>query len=150
MGKKKIVTKSKEELLKERKKVESSVKEDLNLDTAARIKEGKIHLTCSYNNIIMTLTDTAGNALFWTSAGKLGFKGTKKGTSFAASKVAEAVAYAVKKAKIKKLDVVVKGIGAGRVSALKGLAANGLNIVSIKDITPIPHNGCRARKPRRV
>jgi small subunit ribosomal protein S11 len=99
--------------------------------------------------MIMTLTDLEGNTLFWSSAGKLGFKGTKKGTSFAASKVAEAISYAVKKAKIKEVKVVVEGIGAGRVSALKSLAANGLNITSIKDTTSIPHNGCRARGPRR-
>lgn len=150
MGKKHIVTKSKEELLKERQKVESSVKEEVNLKTSARVREGRICLSCSYNNIIMTLTDSEGNTLFWTSAGKLGFKGTKKGTSFAATKVAEAMAYAVQKAKIKKVKVVVEGIGAGRVSALKGLAAKGLNIESIKDITSIPHNGCRPKKARRL
>jgi small subunit ribosomal protein S11 len=148
MGKKKIVTKSKEELLKERKKVESSVNKDINL-SSSRVRKGRICLSCSYNNMIMTLTDLEGNTLFWSSAGKLGFKGTKKGTSFAASKVAEAISYAVKKAKIKEVKVVVEGIGAGRVSALKSLAANGLNITSIKDTTSIPHNGCRARGPRR-
>ncbi len=150
MGKKHIVKKSKKELLKERKKVESSVKKEIKIDSSSRLKKGKIFLSCSYNNIIMTLTDLGGDTLFWSSAGKLGFKGTKKGTSFAASKVAEAMSYAVKKAKIKEVKVVVEGIGAGRVSALKALAANGLNITSIRDKTSIPHNGCRARKPRRV
>ncbi len=150
MGKKHVVTKSKEELLKERQKVDSSLSQEINLRTSARIREGRIYLSCSYNNIIMTLTDSDGNVLFWSSAGKIGFKGTKKGTSFAASKVAEAMTNTIEKAKIKKVKVFVKGIGAGRVSALKTLAAKGLNIVSIKDTTSMPHNGCRPKKARRL
>ena len=150
MGKKHVVTKSKEELLKERDKVESSISKDINLNLSTRLKEGNIYLSCSYNNIIMTLTNPDGGVLFWSSAGKIGFKGAKKGTSFAASKVAESMILAVEKAKMKKLKIFVKGIGAGRVSALKSLAAKGLNIVSVKDTTSIPHNGCKPKKPRRL
>ena len=150
MGKKHVVVKSKEELLKERDKVESSINKAVNLNLSTRLKEGCIYLSCSYNNLIMTLTNPNGDALFWTSAGKLGFKGAKKGTSFAASKVAEAMAFAIEKAKIKKLKIFVKGIGAGRVSALRSLAAKGLNIISVKDTTSIPHNGCRPKKARRL
>jgi len=150
MGKKHVVVKSKEELLKERDKIESSMKKEINLNLSTRLKEGRIYLSCSYNNIIMTLANPDGNVLFWSSAGKLGFKGAKKGTSFAASKVAEAMALAIEKAKIKTLKIFVKGIGAGRVSALRSLAAQGLNIISVKDTTSIPHNGCRPKKPRRL
>jgi small subunit ribosomal protein S11 len=88
--------------------------------------------------------------LCWRSAGSIGFKGTKKGTPFAASKVAEAVAEVLKKMNIERAQVFVKGIGSGRDSAVRSLAARGIDIVSIKDITPIPHNGCRPRKVRRV
>jgi len=150
MGKKHVVTKSKEELLKERDKVESSLSKEVNLNLSTRLKEGNIYLSCSYNNIIMTLTNPDGGVLFWSSAGKIGFKGAKKGTSFAASKVAESMVFAIEKAKIKKLKLFVKGIGAGRVSALKSLAAKGLNIVSVKDTTSMPHNGCKPKKPRRL
>ena len=150
MGKKHVVTKTKEELLKERDKVESSLKKEVNLNLSTRLKEGNVYLSCSYNNIIMTLANPDGGVLFWSSAGKIGFKGAKKGTSFAASKVAESMIFAIEKAKIKKLKIFVKGIGAGRVSALKSLAAKGLNIVSVKDTTSIPHNGCKPKKPRRL
>jgi len=150
MGKKHVVTKSKEELLKERDKVESSLSKEVNLNLSTRLKEGNVYLSCSYNNIIMTLTNPDGGVLFWSSAGKIGFKGAKKGTSFAASKVAESMVFAIEKAKIKKLKLFVKGIGAGRVSALKSLAAKGLNIVSVKDTTSMPHNGCKPKKPRRL
>ena len=150
MGKKHVVTKSKEELLKERDKVESSLSKEVNLNLSTRLKEGNVYLSCSYNNIIMTLANPDGGVLFWSSAGKIGFKGAKKGTSFAASKVAESMIFAIEKAKIKKLKIFVKGIGAGRVSALKSLAAKGLNIVSVKDTTSMPHNGCKPKKPRRL
>lgn len=86
----------------------------------------------------------------WKSAGSIGFKGTKKATSFAASRVAEAIANVSKKLGIEKIHIFVKGIGSGRESAVRSLAAHGLDIVSIKDVTPIPHNGCRPKKVRRV
>jgi small subunit ribosomal protein S11 len=150
MGKKRVVTKTKEELLKERDKVEAAVKKEFAVKTSQKVREGRIYVFSSYNNTLLTLTDAKGNALYWTSAGRIGFKGTKKGTPFAASKVAEAMAYAANKMKIKRVKIFVKGIGSGRDSAIRSLAARDMEIISIKDVTPIPHNGCRPKKPRRV
>jgi len=150
MGKKRIIAKTKEELIKEREKVDSKVQKEVKLKIPQKVSEGKVYILSSYNNTLMTLTDIQGNVLFWTSAGSIGFKGTKKGTPFAASKTAEAMAQAVKKIGVEKVAVLVKGIGSGRESAIRSLAGRGLDIVSIKDITPIPHNGCRPPKVRRV
>jgi len=150
MGKKRIVTKTKEELLKEREKVEAAVKKEIKMKVSQKIKEAKVYISSSYNNTIITLTDPQGNVLYWTSAGAVGFKGTKKATPFAASKVAEAFSQAAKKLGVEKVQVMVKGIGSGRESAIRSLAARGLELVSIKDVTPIPHNGCRPPKVRRV
>ncbi len=150
MGKKRIITKTEEELLKEREKVEEKTKKEIEIEVPQKIKEGKIYISSSYNNTIITLTDLAGNVLYWTSAGRIGFKGTKKGTPFAASKVAESMAQVAKKLGIKKIQVLVKGIGSGRESAIRSLAARDLDMISIKDVTPIPHNGCRPPKVRRV
>ena len=151
MGKKRIIQKSEEELLKEREKIETAVKKEAKVEVLpGKINEGKIYITSSYNNTIITLTDLKGNVLAWTSAGTIGFKGTKKATPFAASKVAEAISQAIKKLGIQKLAVFVKGIGSGRESAIRSLAARDLDIVSITDVTPVPHNGCRPPKVRRV
>ena len=151
MGKKRIIQKSEEELLKEREKIEGALKKEAKVKAPSReINEGKIYITSSYNNTIITLTDLKGNVLAWTSAGTIGFKGTKKATPFAASKVAEAISQAIKKLGIQKLAVFVKGIGSGRESAIRSLAARDLDIVSITDVTPVPHNGCRPPKVRRV
>jgi small subunit ribosomal protein S11 len=150
MGKKRIIQKTEEELLKEKEKIETEAKKEIKIETPQRVKEGKVYIFSSYNNTILTLTDSGGNVLYWTSAGRLGFKGTKKSTPFAASKVAEAMVQAIKKLGIKSCQVLVKGIGSGRESAIRSLASRGLDIVSIKDITPIPHDGCRPPKVRRV
>ena len=150
MGKKRIVTKTEEELLKEREKVEAAVKRKVKVEVPQKIKEGKVYISASYNNTIITLTDPQGDVLTWTSAGNIGFKGTKKATPFAASKVAEALAQTAKKLGVEKVEVLVKGIGSGRESAIRSLASRGLDITSIKDVTPIPHNGCRPPKARRV
>jgi small subunit ribosomal protein S11 len=149
MGKKRIITKTEEELLKEREKVEAKVKKEIK-ETPKKIREGRIYISSSYNNTIITLTDSKGNVLHWTSAGSIGFKGAKKATPFAASKVAEAISQVIKKLGIEKLAIFVKGIGSGRESAIRSFAARGLEIVSIADITPVPHNGCRPPKVRRV
>ncbi len=150
MGKKRIIAKTEEELLKETEKVEAGMKKELKVKTSAKTKEGKIYISSSYNNTIITLSDAQGNVLTWKSAGAIGFKGTKKATPFAASRVAEAICLAAQKIGIDKVAVFVKGIGSGRDSAIRSLANHGLEIVSIADITPIPHNGCRPRKVRRV
>jgi len=150
MGKKRVVAKTKEELLKERDKIEAAVKKEIRLKVPQKVKEGRIYIYSSYNNTLLTLTNENGDALYATSAGRIGFKGAKKGTPFAASKTAEAMFQAVEKLKINKVKVFVKGVGSGRDSAIRSLAARGLDIISIKDITPVPHNGCRPKKPRRV
>jgi len=150
MGKKKVIKKTKEETLKERDEVEKKVKDSTETQKSSRrIKEAKAYISSSYNNTIITLTDMGGDVLGWKSAGSIGFKGTKKGTSFAASKVAEAITNICDKTGIKKIHVVVRGIGSGRDSALRSLTTHGLKIISIKDITPIPHNGCRPPKPKK-
>ena len=149
MGKKHVIETNQEELIKEGEKVEASVKKEAKVKTVG-VQEGKIYVSSSYNNTIITLANARGQVLAWKSAGSVGFKGTKKSTSFAASRVAEAVANICKKIGVEKVEVLVRGIGAGRESSIRTLVAQGLNIISIKDITPVPHNGCRPRKTRRV
>ena len=149
MGKKKIIEKTKEELFAEKEKLEQAMKKDVKVKSK-RFREGKVYISCSYNNTIITLADTEGDVLGWATAGNIGFKGSKKATPFAASKVAEVLTQKAQKVGIEKIKVFVKGIGGGRDSAIKSLAARGLDIISIKDVTPIPHNGCRPKKPRRV
>ena len=150
MGKKRIVTKTEKELLEEREKVEQALKKEIKVEPSKKIKEGKVYISSSYNNTICTLTDLQGKTLAWISAGNIGFKGTKKATPFAASKVAEGLVQKAKKLGVEKVEVLVKGIGSGRESAIRSLASRGLDIISLKDITPIPHNGCRPPKVRRV
>jgi len=149
MGKKHVVTQNQEELIKEGEKIEAKVQKEAK-ETSLRLKEGRIYIFSSYNNTIITLSDPKGDVLHWKSAGQLGFKGSKKSTPFAASKVAEAVVQVAKKMSIEKISVFVRGIGSGRESALRSVAAHGLEIISIKDVTPVPHNGCRPPKVRRV
>ncbi len=116
-----------------------------------RVDEGFAVISASFNNTIVTLTDLKGNVLAWSSSGSLGFKGAKKSTPFASQLVAEDAANKAKERYgLHRIDVRVKGPGAGREAAIRALQASGLNISSIKDITPIPHNGCRPRKRRRV
>ena len=151
MGKKHIIEADQEELIKEQEKVEQKVGKEAKIkSTISGVKEGKIYVSSSYNNTMLTLTNSKGQVLAWKSAGSVGFKGTKKATSFAASKVAEALANTCKKLGIEKMEVLVRGVGAGRESAVRTLVAQGLNIISIRDVTPIPHNGCRPKKTRRV
>lgn len=150
MGKKHIIEANQEELIKEQEKVEQKVGKDSKVKQSVRVQEGRIYVSSSYNNTIMTLTNSKGQVLAFKSAGSVGFKGTKKSTSFAASKVAEALVNICKKLGIERVEVLVRGIGAGRESAVRTLVTQGLNIVAIKDVTPIPHNGCRPKKTRRV
>ena len=114
------------------------------------IKKGRAYINASYNNTIITITDSNGNVLSWSSAGLNGFKGPKKATPYAAEIIARDAVTKAKGYGIEEVDVFVKGVGAGREGAVRGLHSNGLNVSAIKDITPIPHNGCRARKARRV
>jgi len=114
------------------------------------INEGVAHIKSSFNNTIVSLTDTAGNVISWASAGELGFKGSRKSTPFAAQQAAETAAKAAMEHGLKKVSVEVKGPGPGREAAIRALAACGLEITSISDVTSVPHNGCRPPKRRRV
>ena len=114
------------------------------------IEHGAAHIKSTFNNSIVTLTDAAGNALSWSSAGALGFRGSRKSTPFAAGQVAETAAKAAMEHGLKSIEVYVKGPGAGREAAIRSLQAAGLEVTLIKDVTPIPHNGCRPPKRRRV
>jgi small subunit ribosomal protein S11 len=111
---------------------------------------GIARIKATFNNVIITLTDSYGNTISWASSGKMGFKGSKKNTPFAAQVAAENVAKAAYDLGLRKVDVLVKGPGSGREAAVRSLQTAGLEILSIKDITPIPHNGCRPPKRRRV
>jgi len=151
MGKKHVIQTSQEEAIKEQEKIDKTANKEIKVkQNVAGVQEGKVYVSSSYNNTILTLTNSKGQVLAWKSAGAVGFKGTKKATSFAASRVAETIANVCKKLGIEKIEVLIKGIGAGRESAVRSLVTQGLNVVSIKDVTPIPHNGCRPRKVRRV
>lgn len=148
MGKKRIIKQSEEELLKQ--KGSGEIKKEVKVATVSKTNEGRLYIASSYNNTVITLTDPKGDVLGWATAGSIGFKGAKKSTPFAASKVSEAIAATAKKIGVERVKVFVKGIGAGRESAIRSLASRGLEITSIKDITPVPHNGCRPPKARRV
>ncbi len=114
------------------------------------IEKGAAHIRATFNNTIVTISDVNGNAVSWASAGELGFKGSKKSTPFAAQMAAETAAKAAMEHGMKTVEVYVKGPGSGRESAIRALQAVGLDITLIKDVTPIPHNGCRPPKRRRV
>ena len=114
------------------------------------IERGAAHIQSTFNNTIVTITDTNGNALSWASAGEMGFKGSKKSTPFAAQTAAETAAKAAMEHGLKTVEVYVKGPGSGREAAIRALQAAGLEVRMIKDVTPIPHNGCRPPKRRRV
>jgi small subunit ribosomal protein S11 len=129
---------------KVKKVVKKKKRERKNID------RGQAHIQSTFNNTIVTLTDNAGNALSWSSAGSLGFKGSRKSTPFAAQMAAEAAAKAAMEHGLKQVQVFVKGPGSGREAAIRSLQAAGLEITQINDVTPIPHNGCRPPKRRRV
>jgi small subunit ribosomal protein S11 len=112
--------------------------------------EGQAHITATFNNTLIALTDNYGNVISWASAGRLGFKGARKNTPFAAQLAAQSAAKEAMDLGLKKVNVLVKGPGAGREAAVRALQAAGLEVVYIKDVTPIPHNGCRPPKRRRV
>ena len=114
------------------------------------IDRGQAHIQSSFNNTIVTLTDMQGNAISWASAGGLGFRGSKKSTPYAAQMAAETAAKAALPHGLKSVEVMVKGPGTGREAAIRALSASGLEVTSITDVTPVPHNGCRPPKRRRV
>lgn len=126
-------------------KVTKKTKKKVHVDAV-----GVAHIKASFNNIIVTVTDIYGNTISWSSAGKNGFKGSRKNTPFAAQVTAEGAAKEAYDLGLRRIDVLIKGPGAGREAAIRALNTAGLHIMSIKDITPIPHNGCRPPKRRRV
>jgi small subunit ribosomal protein S11 len=116
----------------------------------APIVQGKVFIQATFNNTIVSVADNNGNVIGWCSAGVLGFKGAKKATPYAASVIVKEAIERTKETGLKDVNVYVSGVGQGREGAIRALNANGLNVLSIKDVTPIPHNGCRAPRPRRV
>src|SRR5919107_2237285 len=114
------------------------------------VTHGVAHIKSSFNNTIVAISDLEGNILSWASAGNVGFKGSRKSTPFAAQLAAEAASRKAQEHGVRRVDVLVKGPGSGRETAIRSLQASGLEVVGIKDVTPVPHNGCRPRKRRRV
>lgn len=132
---------SKEEVAEKKKKIKKIKKQ---------ILKGRATIKCSYNNTVVTISDPSGAVLGWATSGLLGFKGAKKATPYAATQVVGSLSEKVKKFGLRELEVYVKGVGSGREASIRALANNGFDLTLIKDITPIPHNGCRPKKPRRV
>jgi small subunit ribosomal protein S11 len=149
MGKKKIATIDDE--VKE-KEVPETIAETLpqNKLTKKRSSSGVLYVESTYNNTKLSLTDNKGNTLIWSSSGAIGFKGAKKGTPFAAAKVGEALAQKAQDLGVREVKVVVKGVGSGRESAIRGFISKGINLTIIQDKTPVPHNGPKPPKPRRT
>ncbi len=143
MGKKRIATKGEKDAKDDAPKVSAKL-------SRKKIESGTLHVQSTYNNTKLLLTDKKGNALFWSTSGALGFKGAKKGTPFAAAKIAETIGDQAKTLGIREVDVVVKGVGSGRESSIRAFMAKGIAINSIKDATANPWNGPRPPKPRRV
>lgn len=150
MGKKKVAKQTSEEALKEGEAIKSATAKLAGKEVSKKIAEGRVYIKSSYNNTFITVTNKEGDVITWASAGSLGFNGPKKATPFAASKVVGALAEKLKKSGPVDVHVFTSGIGGGRDSALRSLISQGFNILSIKEVTPIAHNGPRAKKPRRV
>ncbi len=151
MGKKKVAQQTTEEALKEKSVVEeTATKIVTGKSSARRFEQGRVYIKASYNNTLISITDDKGNMITWSSAGALGFSGPKKATAFAAAKVVSVLAEKIQKSGPWNVHIFVAGIGGGRDSALRSLANRGFNILGIKDVTPVPHNGPRPRKVRRV
>ena len=130
--------------------VSAKIKTSKKKRSKAKVTKGKIFINSSYNNTIVSVTDLLGNVLLWSSAGKIGFKGSKKSTPYAGQKTMEDVLARMKERGLAEVDVLIKGIGSGRESAVRALQGSGLSVLTIRDQTPIPHGGVRAKKPRRV
>ena len=146
MGKTKVTTESDAEI----KPVEGEVKVAAAKGPKKKITSGILNIDATFNNTKVLFSDKLGNVLFWSSAGSLGFKGAKKGTPFAASKVGDVIGSKAVALGVKDADVVVRGVGSGREPVIRAFMAYGIEITSIKDATPVPHNGPKPKKPRRV
>ncbi len=146
--KEEIKAESTGEVLTEEKAAEIAKKKSKKIKR--QILKGRAVIKCTYNNTIVSLADINGNILAWASSGMMGFKGAKKATPYAATQVVGSVSEKVQKYGLKELEVFVKGVGSGREASIRALSNNGFDLVMIKDETPIPHNGCRPKKPRRI
>jgi len=147
MGKIKIV-KTKEETL-DSKGLEAKTPTEARLPKK-KIISGTLHIHATFNNTKVIFTDKSGNAVFWSSSGSLGFRGAKKGTPFAAGKIGDIIGEKAKNLGIKDFDVIVKGVGSGREPAIRSFMAHGFELTGVRDVTPVPHNGPKPKKPRRV
>lgn len=147
MGKKKIVTKADSETTAS---AEGAASSTASKKVKKQVINGVAHINVSYNNTNISISDLQGNVVSWSSAGLLGFKGTKKSTPYAANLVAKDVVEKAKKYNLTNIKIMVKGIGPARESAIRGLAGTGLNVTSLMDQTPVAHNGIKAKKPRRI
>jgi len=145
MGKKRIIKEEKPETT-----TEEVVKAPTSSGSKKRFDSGVLYVESTYNNTKLVLTDPKGNTLAWSTSGALGFKGAKKGTPFAAAKIGEKIAEKAAVFGIKEVKVIVKGVGSGRESAIRGFISKGANLTTIQDMTPVPHNGPKAPKPRRT
>ncbi|MDP2629380.1 MAG: 30S ribosomal protein S11 [Candidatus Harrisonbacteria bacterium] len=150
MGKKRIGEQDNEKAIAEASKIESLSSAASGQQVKKKATEGKVYIKSSYNNTVITVTDKKGNVLFWSTAGSLGFNGPKKATPFAASKIVAVLTEKMKKAGMSELEFIVSGIGGGRDSSIRSFANQGFTITSIRDVTPVPHNGPSPRKVRRV
>jgi len=139
----------------EEKKKESNVNKPAKINKPTKkkhynISSGKVYINCTFNNTIITVTDEKGNVVAWSSSGSNGFKGTKKGTPFASQVTASKIAGKLSELGMKQIQILISGPGPGRETAIRAIATSGVKVTAIRDITPIPHNGCRPPKPRRV
>jgi len=144
MGKKRIITKT------DAPDAENAAASGQKKSTKKQVVNGLVHIHISYNNTIVAATDLQGNSIAWSSSGRLGFKGSKKSTPYAANLVAKDCFEKAKQFNLTNVRIIIKGIGPARESAIRGLASTGLNILSIMDATPVAHNGIKAKKPRRI
>ena len=151
MGKKRIAQVTQEESLKDSEKQQAGqVKKTQSKKKSRVLARANIYIKASYNNVMITVTNEQGEVLAWSTSGAAGFKGPRKATPYAASRVVELLMSKLEKINMEEVHILVRGIGTGRDASIRALMGKGLNITAIKDITPLPHNGCRPKKPRRV
>jgi small subunit ribosomal protein S11 len=151
MGKKKVAEQTKEDALKEQAAMDAATAKSASRKGGKRMVEtGNVYVNSSYNNTVITGTDEKGNVITWATAGSIGFSGPKKATPFAASKIIAVITEKLRNIGMQSVHVILKGVGGGRDSSVRSIINQGFNVLSIKDVTPIPHNGPRPRKVRRV
>ncbi len=150
MGKKKVGTQTEAEAIGQAAAIEGAVATASAKDVKKKFDKGNVYVKASYNNTIISVTDDKGNLVAWSTAGSLGFRGPKKATPFAASKVVAALTEKLRKAGLQKVSIFLNGIGGGRDSSVRSFVNQGFDVLSIHDVTPIPHNGPKPRKVRRI